>query len=58
VKAIAKIEAQYQSSLDTSYSTMGDTTFKALRRALPIFKGKIDWAKIRNYQVSNAMSNK
>jgi len=58
VKAIAKIEAQYQSSLDTSYSTMGDTTYKALRRALPIFKTRIDWAKIKNYQVSNTMSNK
>jgi len=56
LKAIAKMEAQYQSALDTSYSTMGDTTFKALRRALPIFRTKIDWTKIKNYKVGNEMS--
>jgi len=56
LKAIAKMEAQYQSSLDTSYSTMGDTTFKALRRALPIFRTKIDWSKIKNYKVGNEMA--
>jgi len=57
IKAIGKMEAQYQSAMDTSYSTMGDTTFKALRRALPIFRTKIDWAKIKNYKVSNDMKN-
>jgi len=56
LKAIAKVEAQYQSSLDTSYSTMGDTTFKALRRALPIFRTRIDWSKIKNYKVANEMN--
>jgi len=56
LKAIAKMEAQYQSALDTSYSTMGDTTFKALRRALPIFRTKIDWTKIKNYKVGNEMT--
>jgi len=56
LKAIAKVEAQYQSSLDASYSTMGDTTFKALRRALPIFRTRIDWTKIKNYKVANEMN--
>jgi capping protein alpha len=56
LKTIGKMEAQYQSALDTSYSTMGDTTFKALRRALPIFRTKIDWPKIKNYKVGNDMT--
>jgi len=56
LKAIAKVEAQYQSSLESSYATMGETTFKALRRALPIFRTKIDWAKIKNYKVANDMN--
>jgi len=56
LKTIGKMEAQYQSALDTSYSTMGDTTFKALRRALPIFRTKIEWPKIKNYKVGNDMN--
>jgi len=56
LKAIAKVEAQYQSSLEASYATMGETTFKALRRALPIFRTKIDWVKIKNYKVANDMN--
>lgn len=58
LKAIAKIEATYQAALDTSYSTMGDTTFKALRRALPITRNRIDWDKIKNYKIGNQMTNK
>jgi len=51
IKNISKLEQQFQQSLDNSYATMGDTTFKALRRALPITRTRIDWAKIKNYRV-------
>jgi len=54
-KAIAKSEQSYQESLDSSYRSMGDTTFKALRRALPITRSRIDWNKIRNYKIGGAM---
>jgi capping protein alpha len=50
-KAVAKADLGYQQSLDASYATMGDTTFKALRRALPITRQKIDWNKIKNYKI-------
>jgi len=56
VKAITKVEQSFQQSLDTSYTTMGDTTFKALRRALPITRSRIDWTKIRNYKVGSDLS--
>jgi len=51
-KHISKIEADYQQALEQSYQTMGDTTFKALRRVLPITRMKIDWAKIKNFKLS------
>eukprot|EP00211_Chloroparvula_japonica_P016779 CAMPEP_0119131108 /NCGR_PEP_ID=MMETSP1310-20130426/9469_1 /TAXON_ID=464262 /ORGANISM="Genus nov. species nov., Strain RCC2339" /LENGTH=280 /DNA_ID=CAMNT_0007121661 /DNA_START=115 /DNA_END=957 /DNA_ORIENTATION=+ len=47
VKAIRKEEANYQQNIDNSYATMGDTTFKALRRVLPITRMKVNWEKIR-----------
>jgi len=55
LKAVAKAEQQFQESLDASYRTMGDTTFKALRRALPITRNRIDWNKIKNYKIGGQM---
>merc|ERR1712063_3235 len=43
LKQIARIEAEFQDALNQSYNIMGDTTFKALRRMLPIIKKRMDW---------------
>jgi len=53
VKSIAEIEAEFQNSLDVLYDKMNKTTFKALRRALPIFATKIKWEKITQYSLGN-----
>jgi len=58
VRAVQKAEQAFQSSLETNYSTMGDTTFKALRRKLPITQTKIDWDKIKNYKVASTLGGK
>lgn len=58
MKAIIKAEQAFHSSLDTSYTTMGDTTFKALRRALPITRQRIDWNKIRSLKIGSELANK
>lgn len=39
-KIIAKLEQDYHNAVEASYNTMGDTTFKALRRVLPITRQK------------------
>jgi len=57
-KAIEKAEADYHSKLELSYNTMGDTTFKALRRVLPITRNKIDWTKIQSFKVGNEAAGK
>eukprot|EP00010_Vexillifera_abyssalis_P005776 CAMPEP_0201551578 /NCGR_PEP_ID=MMETSP0173_2-20130828/7729_1 /ASSEMBLY_ACC=CAM_ASM_000268 /TAXON_ID=218659 /ORGANISM="Vexillifera sp., Strain DIVA3 564/2" /LENGTH=285 /DNA_ID=CAMNT_0047961869 /DNA_START=63 /DNA_END=920 /DNA_ORIENTATION=+ len=51
LEAIKKIESDFHTALEHSYSTMSETTFKALRRTLPITRCKIDWNKIRNYRI-------
>jgi len=58
IKAISKVEQTFQQSLETSYNTMGDTTFKALRRALPVTRERINWNKIKTYQINSALSQK
>eukprot|EP01116_Phalansterium_solitarium_P004664 TRINITY_DN15713_c0_g1_i1.p1 TRINITY_DN15713_c0_g1~~TRINITY_DN15713_c0_g1_i1.p1 ORF type:complete len:281 (+),score=65.37 TRINITY_DN15713_c0_g1_i1:180-1022(+) len=54
--SIAKHEQTYQQQLETQYQQMGETTFKALRRALPVTRTKIDWNKIKNYKVGGDLN--
>jgi len=56
VKAITKVEQGFQQALDQSYNIMGETTFKALRRALPITKTKVDWFKIKNFKIGGDLN--
>jgi len=55
LKQIKKLEQDYQTAVEHSYNTMGETTFKALRRVLPITREKIKWEKIKNYKISADM---
>jgi len=51
LKEIGKLEQDYHTALEHSYNTMGETTFKALRRVLPITRERIKWEKIKNYRI-------
>jgi len=52
IGSLNKFVVNYHSTISDYYLKMHDSTFKLLRRQLPITKSKIDWGKLKLYTLA------
>ena len=50
VREIAKVEKRYQEELNRGFAELSESSFKGLRRQLPVTRQKIEWEKVGSYR--------
>lgn len=55
IHKIKELENDVQLAINEAYSQLAETTFKKLRRQLPITRAKVDWAKLSSYKVGDQL---
>jgi capping protein alpha len=58
VKAISKCEQNFQTQVDSMMNTMSDTTFKSMRRKLPVTGTLFDFTKAVGHALVKSMQDK
>ncbi|KKY24401.1 putative f-actin-capping protein subunit alpha [Phaeomoniella chlamydospora] len=53
LRKIAATEKQYQEELNKEFVKMNDSSFKALRRQLPVTRQKVEWEKVGGYKLGS-----
>ncbi|KXS18288.1 F-actin capping protein, alpha subunit [Gonapodya prolifera JEL478] len=56
LKLIRTFEQEHQQSLNEALTGTSESAFRQLRRALPITRNKIDWAKIGSYRLGEHLA--
>ncbi|KAJ1959154.1 F-actin-capping protein subunit alpha, partial [Dispira parvispora] len=58
VKRLGQAEKKYQLALNDAYAQLADTTFKGLRRNLPVNRCRMNWDKVQSYKLGTELSEK
>ena len=51
MKQIAAIEKRYQEELNRGFTALSESSFRSLRRQLPVTRQKVEWEKVGGYRV-------